>query len=574
MNTPKIYAEALRYKIIFCFVALQSSSIFAQNQFDPNFSLDAFDSSFDSEISNDFDPELSQDINQETHTLSQHVFNLEHDLQHLFQFSSKQHWLHHQNKIENAKVAKNSESTLRFDVYSEGGTLEFNLALSELQGEQFIFFINDDAQLSINENQNTTSHKFNLPDEGRITLKWVFKNPTQKQSQAAKVKISDIILNNTMDYDSDGLHDAWEYKYIDTLTEQAFDDTDSDELKNQQEFDYGTHPDQDDTDKDGYLDGWEVRRKFNPLKNDTYAITEYIKYQGPANYDAGLSFYDQKEFKEAFLFIEEAAQTNKYVKAQLKLAQMYAEGVGTTQNEQEAIKWYRTASQNLEDDGSALYEYALLHEGHQWLAQDHDALFKLMHQSAKKRYAPAQYYLGNAYFNGNLISKDERKSFYWYEQAAIENNFFEAQLALAKMYDSGSGTQQNTRKATQWYQIAAHNPNNKNLAIQEMDMRTFKIQKNMSTVQALRIDPLTHNEAIGRIQWAKKCNHINADKAFKLMYSRDLATGLIHRISKPVYPIYLNKNKNRMWKAPTTHIKECSYGPKNKYQIIQYVFQI
>ena len=121
----------------------------------------------------------------------------------------------------------------------------------------------------------------------------------------------------------------------------------------------------------------------------------------------------------------------------------------------EAKKWYQIASQNSQDDGAALFEYALLHKGNRMVAQDLDALFKLMHQSAKRRYAPAQYYLGNAYFYGELIDMDEKQGVYWLKRA-VEQRHIPAYQLLGVSYFHGWGVKKDYNKALENLRIA-HN---------------------------------------------------------------------------------------------------------------------
>ncbi len=70
------------------------------------------------------------------------------------------------------------------------------------------------------------------------------------------------------DWDADGLPDAWEWRY--QFTEKLRDpanasqDTDNDGLTNLAEFEHNTHPRMRDSDGDGFEDGYEVSKAFDP----------------------------------------------------------------------------------------------------------------------------------------------------------------------------------------------------------------------------------------------------------------------------------------------------------------------
>ncbi|QTA79932.1 Uncharacterized protein dnl_22140 [Desulfonema limicola] len=73
------------------------------------------------------------------------------------------------------------------------------------------------------------------------------------------------------DSDQDGLPDYWEQRFSGTSTGLKPDeDNDNDELKNYDEFKYGTHPFEPDSDGDGLTDGQEVQQYgTNPVMEDS-----------------------------------------------------------------------------------------------------------------------------------------------------------------------------------------------------------------------------------------------------------------------------------------------------------------
>jgi hypothetical protein len=70
------------------------------------------------------------------------------------------------------------------------------------------------------------------------------------------------------DSDLDGLGDQWERRFFGNLLVLPNEDPDRDGLSNREEFEWGTHPRQPDTDHDGMPDGYEVKNQFLPYRAD------------------------------------------------------------------------------------------------------------------------------------------------------------------------------------------------------------------------------------------------------------------------------------------------------------------
>lgn len=110
-----------------------------------------------------------------------------------------------------------------------------------------IFAYNKWVKPSLNKNKTAST----TPEETKT------KTTTPAEDKAATAKA---------DTDQDGLLDEWENKY--GLNPQsgadAAADPDLDQLNNRDEYKYGTDPNNPDTDKDGFRDGVEVQKGFNP----------------------------------------------------------------------------------------------------------------------------------------------------------------------------------------------------------------------------------------------------------------------------------------------------------------------
>ena len=93
-------------------------------------------------------------------------------------------------------------------------------------------------------------------------------------------------------------------------------------------------------------------------------------------------------------------------------------------------------------------------------SQENDSIIKNMlsftHvlKEAKKGDADAQYKLGEMYYVGKDVQKDDAKAEKWYRNAA-EQGDANAQYNLGLMYNSGEGVPRDNAEALKWYSKAA-----------------------------------------------------------------------------------------------------------------------
>ena len=103
-------------------------------------------------------------------------------------------------------------------------------------------------------------------------------------------------------------------------------------------------------------------------------------------------------------------------RAQLRLGESYAVGVGVAQDPAEAARWYRMA--------------------------------------AERGFAAAQYALGLTYAKGKGLPEDSAEAVRWYRRAA-EQGYAAARYALGWMHEKGQGVPQDSAAAVRWYRVAA-----------------------------------------------------------------------------------------------------------------------
>ena len=77
---------------------------------------------------------------------------------------------------------------------------------------------------------------------------------------------------------------------------------------------------------------------------------------------------------------------------------------------------------------------------------------------AQKGDAEAQYSLGNCYFYGFGVAKDQHEAVKWLRKAA-EQGYKPAQNDLGHCYYSGAGIERNQAEADKWWKKASENSN-------------------------------------------------------------------------------------------------------------------
>ncbi len=79
-------------------------------------------------------------------------------------------------------------------------------------------------------------------------------------------------------------------------------------------------------------------------------------------------------------------------------------------------------------------------------------------QAAERGDATASYYLGETYFGGNGVAKDQGEALKWFKKAS-DQGFAKAQMELGWLYENGKGVSQDYAEAVKFYQLAAEQGN-------------------------------------------------------------------------------------------------------------------
>ena len=162
--------------------------------------------------------------------------------------------------------------------------------------------------------------------------------------------------------------------------------------------------------------------------------------------------------------------------AQFTLGYAYENGQGVATNSTEAFKWYSKAAE--QTNAEAEFHLGLCYltgrglPPEKFAQEDIDFLIKRgfdpstahyihsdiavnwFRKAALQNYAPAQYYLGNCYFNSNGIAQDYGEAVKWYRKAAEQGNAG-AQFCLGICSYFGCGMPKDYAEAANWYRKAA-----------------------------------------------------------------------------------------------------------------------
>ncbi len=196
--------------------------------------------------------------------------------------------------------------------YSHRPTIDENcMYMPEISGEFVLYNMSNPANPNLmNLIANNYSMDYTLMAEGYIVATsmyhglWIFEHDFDNDGAYSHDEYIYGTDSYDPDTDSDQMPDGWEIQYgLDPLVNDAFADHDGDGLRNYDEYLYGTNPANEDTDSDGLNDYDEILLYFtDPTNPDTDfdQLTDYdevVTYQtdplSPDTDDDGLSDGDE-----------------------------------------------------------------------------------------------------------------------------------------------------------------------------------------------------------------------------------------------------------------------------------------
>ena len=133
--------------------------------------------------------------------------------------------------------------------------------------------------------------------------------------------------------------------------------------------------------------------------------------------------------------------------ARYLMGKCYANGTCVERDENEAVRWYRQASEGCSLEAWEALE-AMVNNGNA-------VALEAAKEMAEKGDGWAQCCLGRCCENGIGVEKNEAEAVKWYRKAAEEGDYPKAQYALGRCYAEGIAVERNEEEAVKWYCKAA-----------------------------------------------------------------------------------------------------------------------
>ncbi|HAK61591.1 MAG TPA: hypothetical protein DCO77_14650 [Nitrospiraceae bacterium] len=174
-------------------------------------------------------------------------------------------------------------------------------------------------------------------------------------------------------------------------------------------------------------------------------------YSNAGQLEDGSAALDKGQYKKAHALLLPLAKKGDAF-AQYNLGVIYANGLGVTKNDAEAVTWYRKAAE--QGDSDAQGNLGLMYENGRGVKQDYKKAMNWYQKSAKQGNVIGQNNIAGLYFNGRGVKKNDKKAIAWYRKAAKQGNAL-AQNSLGGMYVKGWGVKKDVNKGLEWIMKAA-----------------------------------------------------------------------------------------------------------------------
>lgn len=126
---------------------------------------------------------------------------------------------------------------------------------------------------------------------------------------------------------------------------------------------------------------------------------------------------DTSDEKLGWVYLtEDIIREGNRKEAQFYLGILYAKGLGVSQNEQQAVQWYRRAIES--DHEMALFNLAVLYTNGQGAPQNYQEAMRWYTKAAEAGHTGAQYVLAVQYFHGKDRPQDYVLAYMWANLAA------------------------------------------------------------------------------------------------------------------------------------------------------------
>ncbi len=155
--------------------------------------------------------------------------------------------------------------------------------------------------------------------------------------------------------------------------------------------------------------------KEESMKRILFALLAISLFTSPlwADYKEALK---KGDYASALREISPLAQKGN-AEAQSTLGMMYSLGLGVSQNQEEALKWFRKAAD--QGDAEGQYNLGLMYASGKGVVKNYSEACKWFKKAADQGHARAQYNLGVMYFQGWGAHKDYVRAYMWWSLATL-----------------------------------------------------------------------------------------------------------------------------------------------------------
>ena len=140
------------------------------------------------------------------------------------------------------------------------------------------------------------------------------------------------------------------------------------------------------------------------------------------------------------------------VGAQVRLGQMFLDGVGVARDEAAALNWFLCAARK--GSCEAMNMAGRCHENGWGVAKDLDSAVRWYRSSADAGHDWGQYNYANMLFDGRGVALDREQALIWYQRAADQGHT-RAMNLLARCCEEGWGMPRDPSAAIGWYRRSA-----------------------------------------------------------------------------------------------------------------------
>ena len=176
-----------------------------------------------------------------------------------------------------------------------------------------------------------------------------------------------------------------------------------------------------------------------------------VRAAGAADFSTAAQSYERGDYEGAFEQWQALANQGD-MRAQYRLARMFAEGIGVTRDDRVALRWFRQAAE--QGSTEARYELALIYSLGRGVPRDRSRAAYWYGRLAEDGHLTAQYLLARMHETGSGVTRNISRALWWYRRAA-EQGHVRAQVRLGEAYSRGDGVDEDLVQAWAWFDVAA-----------------------------------------------------------------------------------------------------------------------